>query len=585
MSEKNQDDVGLNGNEHPNEGDLKKKEGENVGFPAGKPAPKGKVFIKAEALKTIILYAKRYANDSIPEYDWKEVYGFLIGRLEGEDVHVDSAVPMTAGEATEVVFDANHYSKAWELDNEIIQKGDNSFVCGWWHSHPFKQNPQSVFLSSIDVANHLGFQGPNPKAIALVIDPSKIKSRTMPFGIKIFRLSRTDFTEIDLDRYALDLTPEGNTKSNENEWVYIEVPFEVIDITPELFFESLVDVFEKTTKGAPIEIAYKENRPDVSEDLKQVKSREHLTNIKEMISKKQDISSGDGQDTPLQLQEKQELVSGINDQKITLDIPRGDPSTQGDINVEIDKEDMPKIIPSFSNEIENANKIHVLPLEDYKESGDEIKEADDYYEQAITLKTEEKYKEAIKALEKAYRIYSKTGDLRKILFIKNELMECYYWNDELEDCIIESHALSTLAKKIGDYYFEGNAKEFLGRCYIKQGEIDNALHALQEARKAYESGGYFGKIGMCFELMGRIIYRDDPVDFDRLALMFARALSYYQLSLKNQNDWEPDWLHGSLLPKHGAVLEKLTKEITVRLNNEKIKSKVLTDLKALIPWE
>src|SRR5271157_5872007 len=83
--------------------------------------PAGKVFIKADALKAIVLFAKRYANENIPEYDWKEVYGFLVGRVDKNknDVHVDSAVPMTSGEATEVVFGPSHYSKAAELDGEI----------------------------------------------------------------------------------------------------------------------------------------------------------------------------------------------------------------------------------------------------------------------------------------------------------------------------------------------------------------------------------------------------------------------------------------------------------------------------------
>ena len=52
-----------------------------------RPKAKGKVFLKAEALKSVILYAKRYANETIPEYDWKEVYGFLIGRIKGQDVY------------------------------------------------------------------------------------------------------------------------------------------------------------------------------------------------------------------------------------------------------------------------------------------------------------------------------------------------------------------------------------------------------------------------------------------------------------------------------------------------------------------
>ena len=42
------------------------------------------IILKAEAYKTIILYSSRYANSAIPEEDWKEIYGILIGYTDDD---------------------------------------------------------------------------------------------------------------------------------------------------------------------------------------------------------------------------------------------------------------------------------------------------------------------------------------------------------------------------------------------------------------------------------------------------------------------------------------------------------------------
>ncbi|GAI64604.1 unnamed protein product, partial [marine sediment metagenome] len=52
----------------------------------GKP-----VILRAEAYKTIILYASRYANQAIPSSDWKEIYGILIGYSDDQFVYIEHA--------------------------------------------------------------------------------------------------------------------------------------------------------------------------------------------------------------------------------------------------------------------------------------------------------------------------------------------------------------------------------------------------------------------------------------------------------------------------------------------------------------
>ena len=68
----------------------------------GKP-----IVIRAEAYKTIILYASRYANRSIPPENWKEIYGILIGHSDEELVYIERAEALTFGHATDVQLDQN----------------------------------------------------------------------------------------------------------------------------------------------------------------------------------------------------------------------------------------------------------------------------------------------------------------------------------------------------------------------------------------------------------------------------------------------------------------------------------------------
>ncbi|MHA1269366.1 MAG: tetratricopeptide repeat protein [Candidatus Helarchaeota archaeon] len=140
----------------------------------------GIVRIRSKVFKMITIHALFYANRNIPRADWKEIYGLLIGRIDGDDVYITDAIPITSGSKYEVEFAEEHYSKAAEIDNIAASK--NLFVIGWYHSHP----GIGLFLSHTDIINHLGYQSVNPKAIALVFDFTEI-SEGNP-GFKIFKL-------------------------------------------------------------------------------------------------------------------------------------------------------------------------------------------------------------------------------------------------------------------------------------------------------------------------------------------------------------------------------------------------------------
>jgi len=221
------------------------------------------VVIKAKALKKIILYAKRYANDAIPRNSWKEVYGFLIGRNAGNVVFVDDAVAMVAGDVTEVHFTEQHYANTYKLNDEISAKNDGTFLCGWWHTHPFPDDKDSLFLSDVDIKNHLFFQSVNPLAIALVHDPSKISSADIPLGTKVFRLRRTDFTDDDF----IAMGNNADLFSGKNNDYYHEIPFSIPAITAQFFTRSLLELYEKVLAGEPPELAYEEEWRKVESSL------------------------------------------------------------------------------------------------------------------------------------------------------------------------------------------------------------------------------------------------------------------------------------------------------------------------------
>ena len=110
------------------------------------------VFFSGKAFKDIILFSGRFANNSIPEHNWKEVYGFLVGKVVNrsggkECLLIKKMVPMIHGEKTEVNFNEKDYALSEAIIEEIYKLG--LFICGWYHTHP----GFGLFLSKTDIIN------------------------------------------------------------------------------------------------------------------------------------------------------------------------------------------------------------------------------------------------------------------------------------------------------------------------------------------------------------------------------------------------------------------------------------------------
>lgn len=163
---------------------------------------RGKVILNLEIYKTVIASTVRYANATIPEKDWAEVYGLLYGYVENDNAIITAAVPFTHTQKVRrilsVEFSEQDYVDAAEIETEMMVEDPPKYIMGWYHSHPGIK----VMLSQDDVRTQLSWQEQNPHAIALVFNhkqlldqvelPSRkgdpVKQLTDDLGFRIYRL-------------------------------------------------------------------------------------------------------------------------------------------------------------------------------------------------------------------------------------------------------------------------------------------------------------------------------------------------------------------------------------------------------------
>ncbi|MBD3341622.1 MAG: hypothetical protein GF353_21130 [Candidatus Lokiarchaeota archaeon] len=136
------------------------------------------IIIPKKVYFTIIASSVRFANQRIPEDEWLEVSGVLIGKNEGKKkkakVILSEAYPIMHQELDKnAVIDQykwadEDYLALSIIDDEAFSRDE--FTVGWWHSHPgFK-----VMMSHIDIRTTLSYQQNNPLAISLVFNPIRL---------------------------------------------------------------------------------------------------------------------------------------------------------------------------------------------------------------------------------------------------------------------------------------------------------------------------------------------------------------------------------------------------------------------------
>ena len=145
--------------------------------------PFGFVAIKESVYLTIAEAVLTYANPfKMKEDDFREVYGFLGGRVVVGNCKVNDVQVAHVGENTEVQLEMKHYIKAADWESQLYIKDPPEFMVGWFHSHFIGHT-----FSGVDILNHLGWQNENnPHAIGLVFDPQLISEKNP--GIVILKL-------------------------------------------------------------------------------------------------------------------------------------------------------------------------------------------------------------------------------------------------------------------------------------------------------------------------------------------------------------------------------------------------------------
>ncbi len=167
----------------------------------------GKVILDMEVYWATIAATVRYASARIPEPEWREFYGILLGKIEDKiNLHVTQAIPMThtknIGHVLRVQFEDEDYVAAVAIEDEAIaERGE--FRVGWVHSHPGIK----VMFSQDDIKTQLGMQNENnPLAIGIVFNQKRLLNQAeMPAkkgdpltqlqndpGFEIYRLDDPD---------------------------------------------------------------------------------------------------------------------------------------------------------------------------------------------------------------------------------------------------------------------------------------------------------------------------------------------------------------------------------------------------------
>ncbi|MHA1750201.1 MAG: Mov34/MPN/PAD-1 family protein, partial [Promethearchaeota archaeon] len=165
-----------------------------------------------KAYKRIISYAIRYASDEISEKNWREVYGILIGSVDNDEkVIVKDAIPMVVGDRAGVKYENKQYVDMAQIDESVYERSirdkKNDFIIGWWHTHPGFE----FRFSDIDTQTQLGYQLPNPYAVALIFNHCKLKSNNFYLGLAALRLlnpERGMFSSYDYIKLEVEIDQE-----------------------------------------------------------------------------------------------------------------------------------------------------------------------------------------------------------------------------------------------------------------------------------------------------------------------------------------------------------------------------------------
>ncbi len=487
------------------------------------------VVIKAEAYKTIILYASRYANQALPAKDWKEIYGILTGYSDEDFVYVENSYALTFGHDTDVSLDERHYVFIDEIQQQLDKEEQGHFIVGWFHSHP----GLSLFFSYVDLINQLGFQAKYSDAIGLVFDHTLLgKKKEEKIGENILTKYDTGF-----EIYRLtDVNLDPNSPEFENN--YYKVDYIVKGLNKYFFANVLSELSALVAAGKPLQSAYRE-------DYKQ------RIGIKDMQDFENSSSNSDNYISEIDLK---------SEPKDLVNIPMNEDFSFGFSNLFYDTSNQESLSESTSLK-ERAEHL--------------IYEGNKAFQNKDTFTGIERYRQGIekyRELDDINRVFDLLRTVAKLCISNNHLVLAEEFADELFE----------LSKQSDELFYLGVASYIIGYISLKKGD----KQVLKDALKKIENSAiYFGKVmdyagaGMSYNKIATM-YQTRLKNYDSACLFYKEAIENYNKAIIHSHPLRKSlWSKPELLSEKIIELRDLVDELIPNVENSEIKEKIINDLK------
>ncbi len=492
------------------------------------------VIIRADAYKTIILYASRYANKSIPPEQWKEIYGILIGNSDEELVYVERAEALTFGHSTDVQLDARHYGFIENIQDTLEKEGKGYYMVGWFHSHP----GLNLFFSYIDLINQLGFQPSNDDFCGLVFDHTLLGKKKQDI------VKNEDGSEYTMTKYdtgfeiyrITDVTMDINDAQFDSN--YHKVDYVVDGLNKFFFANVLSELSALVTEGKPLQSAYGE---------KELSSENTLKSLEQ------------GTKEPSYFIDE---LSSISNKELLTEIPMAE-------EIAFDVDDF------FYGEIDTKKKKKELNLREIAEKF--IYEGNQAFEHKDSFTGIEKFRQGINK-------YKEIKDFDRVLDLLRTLSHMCISNEHLILADEFADDLNKLAKKQNHSFYLGIAHYIKGYLLLKKTDnevLEEALHKIQDAAIIFEKEGDFAGAGMCFNKIGTI-YQSRLNKLENACLFYRAAIENFNKALLKMHPLRTNfWNKPDLLIQKIVELRDIVEEILPNLENIELKNKIINELKDL----
>jgi len=503
-----------------NSGDLPKEK-------IGKP-----VVIKADAYKTIILYASRYANQAIKPEDWKEIYGVLIGSATDELVLVEAAEALTFGHSTDVQLDQKHYIFIDEIQQKLDDEGKGNYMVGWFHTHP----GLNLFFSYIDIINQLGFQQNNPDFFGLVFDHTQLgKKKQEKIGDHLLTKYDTGFEIYRLTDVNMDI----NAPDYDNNFHKVDY---IVDGLNKYFFANVLsELSALVTEGKPLQTAYgEENKPKINDHEHPKSKLEDGTDIPSLFP---DLDESHKNELLTEIPMNDEIVFDVND------------FSYGGGKV--------KKVQRELNKKEEAEQL--------------IYEGNQAFDNNDAFTGIEKFRKGIQK-------FKQIGDFDRTLDLLRIVSQQCISNEHLIFAEEFANDLFMIATEKNQIFYLGVANYIMGYLLLKKGDnllLKDGLNKIQDAAINFEKVGDFAGAGMCFNKIGTI-YHSRLIKIENACLFFRAAIENYNKAILKVHPLRTSfWNKPQLLIQKIVELRDMVNDIIPNLNNIELKNKIISDLKDL----